>query len=150
MCECEWGSMRLRRKAKWQSGKGGSAECSDAVIKKLYPPFAFKGFGKPHNADLHPSEFSKAACWAVIWASAQLRPISPIFRCNLVLHTEYSPTSSQYHQGLVISIVQSLLWFFLHDLSNRHFLIYPRFSLVARGLPHHYDLISHHTGDCCF
>ena len=44
---------------------------------------------------------------------------------------------------------------FLHDLSNRHFLIYPRFSLAARGLRHHYDLVSHHTRDffsgyCCF
>ena len=93
--------------------------------------------------------------WAVVWASAQLRPISPILRRNLVLHIEYSPTSPQYHQGSVISTVQPLLWFFLHDLSNWHFLIYLRFPLVARGLRHHYDSISHHTRDffpsyCCF
>ena len=93
------------------------------------------------------SEFPQAAWWAVIWAFAQQQPISPIFRRNLELHTEYSLTSLQYHQGSVISTVQPLLWFFLHDLSNRYFLIYSRFSLVARGLRHHYDSVSHHTRD---
>ena len=34
----------LRRKAKWRSGKGGSMECGDVVIKKPYPLFTFKGF----------------------------------------------------------------------------------------------------------
>jgi len=37
-------ALGLRRKTKWQSGKGGSAECGDAVIKIPSPLFAFKGF----------------------------------------------------------------------------------------------------------
>ena len=58
------------------------------------------------------------------------RKYSPslIFRRNLELHTEYSLTSPQYHQGSVISTVQPLLWLFLHDL------IYSRFPLVAQGI----------------
>jgi len=32
-CECEWGSARARRKTKWPSGKCGSTECDDIVIK---------------------------------------------------------------------------------------------------------------------
>ena len=54
---------------------------------------------------------------------------------------------SAIYQGSVTITVHPLLRFFLHDLSNRHFLIYSRFSLVARGLRHHYDSVSHHTGD---
>ena len=34
----------LRRKMKWQSGKGGSAGCGGAVIKHSPHPFAFEGF----------------------------------------------------------------------------------------------------------
>ena len=34
----------LRRKMKWQSGKGGNAGCGDAVVKHFSRPFAFEGF----------------------------------------------------------------------------------------------------------
>ena len=34
----------LRRKTKWQSGKGGNAGCDGAVIKHFPHPFAFEGF----------------------------------------------------------------------------------------------------------
>ena len=43
--------------------------------------------------------------------------------------------------GSVITTVQPLLLFFLHDLFS------PRFPLVARGLRHQYDLVPHRTGD---
>ena len=44
LVSANWEARGLRRKTKWRSGKGGSAECGDAVIKKPYPLFAFKGF----------------------------------------------------------------------------------------------------------
>ena len=34
----------LRKKMKWQTGKGGSARCGDAVIKHSPHPFAFESF----------------------------------------------------------------------------------------------------------
>ena len=43
--------------------------------------------------------------------------------------------------GSVITTVQQLLRYFLHDLFS------PRFPLVARGLRHQYDLVPHHTRD---
>ena len=51
-------------------------------------------FGKPLH-DLRLSEFSQQAWWAVTWAFVQLQPASPIFRHNLLLLTEYLPTSPQ-------------------------------------------------------
>ena len=130
----------LRRKMKWRSGKGESARCGGEVIK--HPPHFLHSrvFGKPLH-DLRLSEFPEAVWWAIIWASMHLQPISPFFHHNLELCTEYSPTSLQYHQGSVTSTVQPLFRLFLH------YLIYLRFPLVARGLHHHYALVSHHTRD---
>ena len=82
----------LRKKMNWQRGKGGSAECGGAVIKH-YPHFSHsRVFGKPLH-DLRLSELSEMAWWAATWAFTQLQPISPIYRCNLLLLTECSPTS---------------------------------------------------------
>ena len=82
-------------------------------------------------------------------------PYRPFFDATRYCTPNICRPLCKNHQGSVISTVQSLLRFFFHDLSYRHFLIYPRFSLVARGLRHHYDSVSHHTGDffpgcCCF
>ena len=79
---------------KLQSGKGGSAECGGAVIKHSHHFSHSRVFGKLLY-DLRLCEFFEKAWWAVTWASTQLLPISPIFRRNLLLLTEYSLTSPQ-------------------------------------------------------
>ena len=75
---------------------------------------------------------------------ARIADLSPQF----VMARRIFADISANRYGSVITIVQPLLWFVLQDL------ISPRFPLVARGLRHHYDSVSHHTRDffgyCCF
>ena len=121
--------------AEWQRWERGVRRCS---YKETIPTFRIQGFLGNRTMICVFLNSSKRRGGPL---PGLLRPISPILRCNLVLHTDCSPTSPQYHQCSVISTIQPLLWLFLHDL------IHPRFPLVARGLHHHYDLVPHYTRD---
>ena len=77
---------------KWQRWEDGVRRRSYKALPHLLHS---RVFGKPLR-DLRLSEFSEMAWWAVIWAFAQLQPISPIYRRNLLLLTEYSSTSSPF------------------------------------------------------
>ena len=81
--------------AKWKRWERGVRRRS---YKETIPTFRIQGFlGNRTILICALPNSPKRRGGAVIWASAQLRPISPILRHNLVLHTEYSPTSPQYH-----------------------------------------------------
>jgi len=75
---------------KWQRWERGVRRCS---YKALPPPFHIRGFLGNRSHDLRLSEFSATARWAVTWAFAQPRPISPIYHRNWLLLAEYSPIS---------------------------------------------------------
>ena len=130
---------------KWHSWERGVQQCS---YKDILLTFCIQGFLGNRSMPICAFPNSpKRRAGPLFGLPRNCGPISHVFLCNLVLHTEYSLTSPQYHQGSVISTVQPLLWFFLHDLSNRCFLIYSRFPLVARGLHHQNDLVPYHTVD---
>jgi len=78
--------------AEWQTWERGVRRRSYIALPPL---FRIQGFLGNRFRDLRLSEFSEMAWWAVTWAFAQLQPISPIFCHNLLLLTEYSPTSPQ-------------------------------------------------------
>ena len=68
---------------------------------------------------------------------ARITHLSPQF---VTAHRIFADFSAICY-GSVITTVQSLLQFFLHDLFS------PRFPLVAWGLRRQYDLVPHRTGD---
>jgi len=76
--------------AKWQRWERGVWRRSYIALPPL---FRIQGFLGNRFRDLRLSEFSEMAWWAVTWAFAQLQPISPIYRRNLLLLNEYSLTS---------------------------------------------------------
>ena len=76
--------------AKWQRWECGVWWRS---YKALPPPFRIRGFLGNRSHDWRLSEFSATARWVVTWAFAQLQPVSPIYRRNLLLLIEYSLTS---------------------------------------------------------
>ena len=61
--------------------------------KALPPPFRIQGFLGNRSHDWSLSEFSATSSWAITWAFAQPRPVSPIYLRNLLWLTEYSSTS---------------------------------------------------------
>ena len=92
-CRCESGNARVEEEdemAKWQRWERGVRWHS---YKALPPPFRIRGLLGNHSHDLCFSEFSATARWAVTWAFAQPRPVSPIYLRNLLWLAEYSPTS---------------------------------------------------------
>ena len=69
--------------------------------------------------------------------AAHITDLSPQFVTTRRIFADFS--TNRY--GLVITTVQPLLWYFLHDL------FFPRFPLVAWGLRLHYVSVPHHIGD---
>ena len=130
----------LRRKMKWQKGKGRSAGCGGAVIKHS-PTFSHsRGFGKLllRLAPLQILRNSKVGRYLGFCATAAcITDFSPQFVTARRIFVDFS--ANRY--GSVIATVQPLLRFFLRDLFS------PRFPLAAPGLRHQYDLVPHHTGD---
>ena len=130
----------LRRKMKWQSGKGGSAGCGDVVIKHSPHLSHSRVFGKllPRFTPLRILRNSMVGRYLGFRATAaRIAHLSPQF---VTAHRIFADFSAIYY-GSVIITVQPLLQFFLHDLFS------PRFPLVAQGLCHQYDLVPHCTGD---
>ena len=130
----------LRRNMKWQSGKGGSAGCSGAVIKHSLTFSHSRVFGKPFPRFtlLRILRNSKVGRYLGFRATATcITDLSPRFVTARRIFADFS--ANRY--GSVITIVQPLLRYFLYDL------ISPRFSLVARELRQHYVSIPHHIGD---
>ena len=134
----ESGSSRAEEEdemAKWQRWKRGVRRRS---YKAHPPPFAFEGFWEtaPSFAPLQILHNSVVGRYLGFCATAA--HISYLSLQVVTAHRIFADFSAICY-GLVITIVQPLLRFFLHDLFS------PRFPLVARGLRHQYDLVPHHT-----
>ena len=99
---------RLRRKMKWQSGKGGSVGCGGAVIKHFPHPFAFEGFWEtvpvicvsPNYPQLKVGRYLGLRA-----AQARIADLSPQFVTARRIFADLS--ANRY--GSVIATVQQLL-----------------------------------------
>ena len=138
----------LRRKMKWQSGKGGSMGCRGAV-KKHSPTFSHsRVFGKPFPRFALLRILRNSKVGRYLGLRATMACIANLSLQFVMAHRIFANISANRY-GLVITTVQPLLWYFLHDLFS------PRFPLIAQGMRQHYVSVPRRIGDvssvdCCF
>ena len=98
----------LRRKTKWQSGKGGNAGCGGAVIKHFPHPFAFEGFWETVPAiyaTLNSPQLKVGRYLRLRATLVRIADLSPQF---VIAHRIFADLSANRY-GSVIATVQPLL-----------------------------------------